>query len=98
MHLMCPTQKLKIKSNFFSVHRDEAANQGLVRLGPNYSWSTEGKPQLQFSRKEERKRKSNLQHEQTFCHPVYAKEIPGFSEVPLCHYTFTNEFDFTCES
>ena len=68
---------------FYSVHREEASNQGLVRLRPNYSWRTEGIPQPKFRRKEERKRKCNLQHGQTFCHPIYPKDIPSFSEVPL---------------
>ena len=41
---------------------------------------------LTFSRKEEGKRKCNLQQRQTFSHPIYAKDIPSFGKVPLHFY------------
>lgn len=54
------------KSNFYSVHREEASNQGIFRLGPNYSWRTEGIPQPKFLRKEERKTCEALSERKSF--------------------------------
>ena len=93
MHLACPVQKQE--KHFHSVYREETSNQRLDRLGANNSRNIVRILQPKFSRKRRGSANVICNKEKPFSIQYERRSSKVIVE---CHYTFTNEFDFTFES